>query len=116
MPAKGAVSCSRPTRRWACRSSAGVFYNQEGLTVLPAYIAKARRLGLPARYLPPVPDVDTMADLMHAITVVEALNYCAPFDGNTPPWRTADALKQMGWNEVRVMPNELRDPRDQIDK
>lgn len=94
----------------------GVFYNQEGLTVLPAYIAKARRIGLPAIYLPPVPDVDTMADLMHNITLVEALNYCAPFDGNTPPWRTADALEQMGWDEVRVMPNELRDPRDQIDK
>ena len=94
----------------------GVFYNQEGLTVLPAYIAKARRIGLPAIYLPPVPDVDTMADLMHNITLVEALNYCAPFDGNTPPWRTADALKQMGWDEIRVMPNELRDPRDQIDK
>ena len=67
-------------------------------------------------YLPPVPDVDTMADLMHNITVVEALNYCAPFDGNTPPWRTADALKQMGWDEVRVMPNDLRDPREAIDK
>ena len=94
----------------------GVFYNQEGLTVLPAYIAKARRMGLPAIYLPPVPDVDTMADLMHNITVVEALYYCAPFDGNTPPWRTADALKQMGWDEVRVMPNDLRDPREAIDK
>lgn len=94
----------------------GVFYNQEGLTVLPAYIAKARRMGLPAIYLPPVPDVDTMADLMHNITVAEALNYCAPFDGNTPPWRTADALKQMGWDEVRVMPNDLRDPREAIDK
>lgn len=94
----------------------GVFYNQEGLTVLPAYIAKARRMSLPAIYLPPVPDVDTMADLMHNITVVEALNYCAPFDGNTPPWRTADALKQMGWDEVRVMPNDLCDPRETIDK
>ena len=97
-------------------SHSGVFYNQQGLTVLPAYIAKARELGLPAVYLPPVPDVDTMADLMHNITLVEALNYCAPFDGNTPPWRTADALAQMGWSEVRVMPNDLRDPRDQIDK
>lgn len=94
----------------------GVFYNQEGLTVLPAYIAKARELGLPAIYLPPVPDVDTMSDLAHNITLVEALNYCAPFDGNTPPWRTADALKQMGWDEVRVMPNDLRDPREAIDK
>lgn len=94
----------------------GVFYNQEGLTVLPAYIQKARRLGLPALYLPPIPDVDTMADLMHNVTLVEALNYCAPFDGNTPPWRTADALAQMGWSEVRVMPNDLRDPREHIDE
>ncbi|MDO4289615.1 MAG: DUF2064 domain-containing protein [Eggerthellaceae bacterium] len=93
----------------------GVFYNQEGLTVLPAYIQKARRLGLPAIYLPPIPDVDTMADLRHNITLVEALNYCAPFDGNTPPWRTADALEQMGWSEVRVMPNSLHDPREHID-
>lgn len=94
----------------------GVFYNQEGLTVLPAYVRKAQRLGLPAIYLPPIPDVDTMADLMHSITLVEALNYCAQFDNNTPPWRTADALKQMGWDEVRVAPNELRDPREHIDK
>lgn len=94
---------------------AGVFYNQEGLTVLPAYIAKARELGLPAIYLPPIPDVDTMADLRHTVTLVEALNYCAGFDGNTPPWRTADALEQMGWSEVRVMPNGLFDPRGHID-
>ncbi len=94
----------------------GVFYNQEGLTVLPAYIQKARRLGLPAIYLPPIPDVDTMADLRHNITLVEALNYCAAFDGNTPPWRTADALAEMGLSEVRVAPNDLRDPREHIDK
>ena len=94
----------------------GVYYNRDGLTVLPAYIAKAREAGLPARYLPPIPDVDTMGDLMHAVTVVEALNYTAAFDGNTPPWRTADALRQMGWDEVRVPPNDLFAPRDEIDK
>lgn len=93
----------------------GVFYNQDGLTVLPAYIDKARKNNLPALYLPPVPDVDTMADLMHNITLVEALNYCAQFDDITPPWRTADALAQMGWSEVRVPPNDLRDPREEID-
>ncbi len=96
-------------------SHTGVFYNQDGLTVLPAYIAKARAQNLPALYLPPVPDVDTMADLMHNITLVEALNYCAQFDDITPPWRTADALAQMGLSEVRVPPNDLRDPRDEID-
>ena len=94
----------------------GVYYNRTGLTVLPAYIEKAREAGLPARYLPPIPDVDTMGDLMHAVTVVEALNYTAPFDGNTPPWRTADALAQMGWSEIRVPPNDLMDPRDEIDQ
>ena len=93
----------------------GVFYNQEGLTVLPAYIAKARSLELPVVYLPPVPDVDTMQDLMHNITLVEALNYTAPFSGNTPPYRTAHALDEMGWSEVRVMPNGLLDPRGHID-
>lgn len=93
----------------------GVFYNQDGLTVLPAYIDKARKRNLPALYLPPVPDVDTMADLMHNITLVEALNYCAQWDDITPPWRTADALVQMGWSEVRVPPNDLHDPRDEID-
>lgn len=93
----------------------GVYYNQDGLTVLPAYIQKARAAGLPAVYLPPIPDVDTMADLMHNITLVEALNYCASFQGNTPPWRTADAFAEMGISEVRVPPNELRDPRDHID-
>lgn len=96
-------------------SHTGVFYNAEGLTVLPAYIAKARERNLAALYLPPIPDVDTMADLMHAITVVEALNYCARHDDITPPWRTADALEQMGWSEVRVPPNDLHDPREDID-
>ena len=84
--------------------------------MLPAYIDKARKQGLPALYLPPIPDVDTMADLMHNITLVEALNYCAQYDDVTPPWRTAQALKEMGWDEVRVPPNDLHDPREDIDK
>lgn len=93
----------------------GVFYNPDGLTVLPAYINKARRHGMSAIYLPPVPDVDTMADLMHAITIVEALGFCAEFDGNTPPWRTSQTLQEIGWSEVRVPPNDLMDPRDELD-
>lgn len=93
----------------------GVFYNETGLTVLPAYIRKAKNMGLAAMYLPPIPDVDTMADLHHNITLVEALNYCAPFDGNTPPWRTAQALAEMGYDDIRVAPNGLLDPRGKID-
>lgn len=93
----------------------GVFYNRDGLTVLPAYVDKARRQGLPALYLSPVPDVDTMADLMHAVTLIEALSYCSCYDDITPPWRTADALSQIGWDNVRVPPNDLHDPREGID-
>lgn len=94
----------------------GVFYHPEGLTVLPAYIAKARENGLPVRMLPAIPDVDTVDDLMHAATLAEALCYAAPFDGNTPPWRTAQALEEMGLAHPRVAPNNLIDPRGHIDR
>lgn len=103
---------------WTSRTPfdhSGVFYNASGLTVLPAYIQKARQLGLPARYLPPVPDVDTMADLFHNITLVEALRYCEPLLGNAAPERTGALLEELGIDEVRVMPNELRDPREHLD-
>lgn len=93
----------------------GVFYNRSGLTVLPAYIEKAKAQGLAAIYLPPVPDVDTIPDLMHAITLVEALCYCALFDGSTPPARTARILAELGCDQVRIPPNDLMDPREAID-
>ncbi|WP_180326516.1 TIGR04282 family arsenosugar biosynthesis glycosyltransferase [Raoultibacter phocaeensis] len=93
----------------------GVFYNKDGLTVLPAYIEKAAELGLPALYLPAVVDVDTMGDLFHNITLVQAIEYCAKFDDLSVPWRTAHALREMGFSEVRVPPNDLHDPREGID-
>lgn len=55
----------------------GVYYNPTGLTVLPAYIDKARKAGIDAVWMPPVPDVDTIADLAHAMTLMDALAYCA---------------------------------------
>ncbi len=93
----------------------GVFYNQQGKVVLSAYIEKAAERGLCARYLPPVPDVDTMADLMHNITLIQALAYCHGQSGK--PWarRTAEKLAELGMDEVRVPPNALYDPRDAID-
>lgn len=95
----------------------GVFYNQDGLTVLPAYIQKCEALGLPALYLPDVPDVDTIADLNHNVTLVQALMYCARFqDDITAPRRTMEALLDMGYSDIRVLPNELRDDRSEIDK
>lgn len=94
----------------------GVFYNPSGLTVLPAYVDKARGAELEAIYLPPVCDVDTMADLMHNVTLIEALNYCAQYDNTPGPWRTANALHELGFDEVRIPPNDLMDPRETIDE
>jgi hypothetical protein len=94
----------------------GVFYNPDGLTVLPAYVQKAESLGLPALWLPPIPDVDTMADFFHNVTLVHALNYCARFDDICPPWRTAEAFIGLGFKQIIVAPNDLFDPRDHIDK
>lgn len=94
----------------------GVFYNQDGLTVLPAYIKKARMAGLPALWLPPIPDVDTMPDFVHNVTLVHSLCYCADFDDICPPHRTAEKLIDLGFREIIVAPNNLRDPRDHIDK
>ena len=95
----------------------GVFYNADGLTVLPAYIQKAQRLGLPVMYLPAMPDVDTMADLRHNVTLIQAIEYCAPHQwALTTPWRTLDAVRQLGYRDIRVMPNDLRDDRSEIDK
>ncbi|MCL2889524.1 MAG: DUF2064 domain-containing protein [Eggerthellaceae bacterium] len=94
----------------------GVFYNSEGLTVLPAYIEKARKRGLPVFWLPAVPDIDTMADLAHNITLLQAIEYSAQFQGLSLPWRSIDALRQIEYFEVRVPPNELRDSREGIDE
>ncbi len=95
---------------------AGVFYCQSGLTVLPAYIEKCRAQGLPARYIPAVPDVDTWADLRHNITLVQAIEYAAQFqDDLSVPHRTLEVLAEYGLVDVRVAPNDLMDPRDEID-
>ena len=97
-------------------SHTGVFYNVDGLTVLPAYIKKAAEHGLPCLWLPPIPDVDTMADFFHNVTLVHALNYCAQFDDICPPWRCVQALDEMGYHDIIVAPNNLFDPRDHIDR
>lgn len=101
--------------RETAMSHDGVFYNKDGKTVLPAYIDEAAELGLPALYLPAVVDVDTMGDLFHNITLVQAIEYCAKFDDLSVPWRTAQALRDMGYSDVRVPPNDLHDPREEID-
>ena len=97
------------------KTLANVDVATSGLTVLPAYIQKARELDLPALWLPPIPDVDTMADLFHNVTLVEALNYCAAHDDIHPPRRTAQALADMGFQQIYVAPNDLFDPRDELD-
>ena len=94
----------------------GVFYNKDGLTVLPAYIKKACAAGLPALWLPPIPDVDTMQDFVHNVTLVHALNYCADYDDICPPHRTAEKFIDLGFRDIIVAPNNLFDPREHIDQ
>ena len=96
-------------------SHTGIFYNVDGLTVLPAYIKKAAERELPVLWLPPIPDIDTMADFHHNVTLVHALNYCAQFDDVCPPWRCAQAFDEMGYHDIIVLPNGLLDPRGHID-
>lgn len=93
----------------------GIYYNETGLTALPAYIYKAREAQIPVVALPPIPDVDTIADLAHSITLLEFAEYASRFDGSHPASRTIAKLKDLGCFEVRVPPNELRDSRDVID-
>lgn len=93
----------------------GIFYSQDGLTVLPAYIRKAKDHGIDAVLTPPVPDVDSMRDLMHSATLVEALSYCAECGSEIAPKRTAKMLEELEFADIRVMPNGLFDPRGHID-
>ena len=46
----------------------------------------------------------------------QALEYCGQFQSDiTIPHRTAKAFREMGFGDIRVMPNELRDDRSEID-
>ena len=94
----------------------GVYYNRTGLTVLPAYIHKCQERNLPALWLPPIPDVDTMQDFFHNVTLVHALCYCSEYDDICPPHRTADKFIDLGFREIIVAPNNLFDPRGHIDQ
>lgn len=94
----------------------GVFYNASGLTVLPAYTQKCQAQGLPMRYIPAMPDVDTVQDLQHNITLLQAIAYASRFQPDlTCPHRTLAALEEYGLVDVRVHPNALMDPREEID-
>ncbi len=93
----------------------GIYYNQDGITVLPGYIKKARQRNIPCMLIEAVPDIDCMLDLMHSSTLVDAINYCSDFEDISMPQRTLEALKYIGWDEIRVAPNELRDSREGID-
>ena len=93
----------------------GIYYNRTGLTVLPAYVRKAKAAGIPIRYLPPVPDIDTMMDLFHNTMLVEAQCYAAESTGDPVAWRTAEAMEELRLYDFKIAPNNLVDPRESID-
>ena len=99
---KNGISIVGVTRE-ARLSHEDIFSNPQPCRALSSYIAKAAELGLPARCLPAVPDVDTMDDLVHVAALVQALNYCAASAGPAhPPWRTAAALYKLGFRDAVV--------------
>ena len=64
--------------------------------------------------------IEVPADAAHDHTIfTEPLDivHSCELDENKPlPWRTAQALREMGWDKVVVPPNDLFDPRDEIDR
>ncbi|MCQ2751626.1 MAG: DUF2064 domain-containing protein [Coriobacteriales bacterium] len=94
----------------------GVFYNKDGLTVLPAYTKKAQENNIPIWCTDITFDVDTIADLYTNATMAltfqeEAKNQ----KGTIYPKRFVKQIKELALDDIRIMPNTLFDPRDKID-
>lgn len=95
--------------------SAGVYYNQDGIPALDAYIAKAAEKGIPVAALEPVPDVDDTSDLAHTISLLRALAYSNKYQpGVFMAKRTLKWLDE-AMLTVATPPNTAYDPRDSID-
>lgn len=91
-----------------------VYYNLNGRPALQAYLDKGQELGAHIALLGTVPDVDTMDDLAHVVTVINALEYVAKDQDIFLPHRTLDFIRVMKL-EVTTPPNRNFDSREEID-
>lgn len=96
--------------------SQGVYYNQDGIPALDAYIAKAAEKGIPVAALEPVSDVDDTSDLAHTISLLRAMAYSNKYQpGLFMAKRTLQWIDQ-SMISVCTPPNIAYDPRDSIDR
>ena len=92
-----------------------VYYNQTGRPALQGYLDKARDLGgMHIALLETVPDVDTMEDLSHVVSYINALEMVQADQDVFLPVRTLNFVRLKGL-EVVTEPNRNYDNRDLID-
>jgi uncharacterized protein len=96
-------------------SASGIYYNQTGLPALDAYTDKLREIDIPNAFLNPVSDVDSDADLAHAISCLNAVAEASRYQTNIfLARRVLEWVDGMGLL-VTAPPNEEHDPRQYID-
>ena len=93
----------------------GVFYNANGTPALDNVIGIASIRQIPTAMLETQSDIDTMEDLAHTASIINAMSHTGNFQsGIYVPRRTLQWLAQAGIS-VFTPPNDKFDPRGDID-
>lgn len=83
----------------------GVFYNQEGITVLDMVLRKALESNIPLSLVEMVPDIDIPEDLGGLIPVMNTLQLAQQYDATVvSPKRTIKFLQEMGIESSAPVP------------
>jgi len=83
----------------------GVFYNQEGITVLDMVVRKALVSNIPLSLVEMVPDIDIPEDLGGLIPVMNTLQLAKHYDATiVAPKRTIIFLQEMGIESTAPVP------------
>lgn len=83
----------------------GVFYNQEGITVLDMVMRKALESNIPLSLVEVVLDIDTPEDLGGLIPVMHTLQLAQQYDATVvSPKRTINFLRKMGIESTAPVP------------
>lgn len=93
----------------------GIYYNMSGRPALQGYLDKAEGHDMHIALLDAVPDVDNGEDLAHAMTVMNALDFCKHDQDSFVPWRSLRWVRGRGMS-VTTPPNDDFDSRETLDK